>query len=185
MKIAFIGPDRTGKSNIAAALSEKLDIPVFKNSGEWCTELSSEDYFLNLLRFGGPFLMDFMVQTDVSVILDRFYPCELVYAKAFGRRTDEDVIARMDEQFASTRGRLVFCLRKDYSGLKDDVYPDDLSQAKLEEIGALYEKFHESTACESHLIYTDDMDLDRQLDDILNFLQNVENKMGVLIQSND
>ena len=176
MKIAFVGPDHTGKSNIAMALSEKLNVPVFKNSGEWCTELGSEDYFLNLLRFGGPFLMDFMVQTNANVILDRFYPCELVYAEAFSRQTDENVIARMDEQFAAAGGKLIFCLKKDYSGLKDDVYPDDLPQTKLEEIGTLYEKFHKSTACESCIIYTDDMDLGRQLDDILNFLQNGEVK---------
>ena len=85
MKIAFIGPDMTGKSNIAAALSSDLNIPVFKNTSEWKTKLSGEDYFVNLLKFGGPFLMDFMKQTDVDVILDRFYPCELVYAEAFNR----------------------------------------------------------------------------------------------------
>ena len=55
MMIAFIGPDMTGKSNIAAELSRQTGIPVFKNSGEWNTELDSPDYFLNLLRFGGPF----------------------------------------------------------------------------------------------------------------------------------
>jgi len=176
MKIAFVGPDRTGKSNIAEALSDKLGIPVFKNSDEWHTALDSEDYFLNLLRFGGPFLMDFMVQTGVSVILDRFYPCELVYSKAFGRQTDESVISWMDKKFAAAGGKLIFCLKKDYSGLKDDVYPDDLPQTKLEEIGTLYEEFYEATACESCLIYTDDVDLDRQLGDILNFLRNGEAK---------
>ena len=92
MKLAFIGPDMTGKSNIAAELSKRLGVPVFKNSGEWKTELNSENYFLNLLRYGGPFLMDFMKQTDVDVILDRFYPCELVYAEAFGRDTERSLI---------------------------------------------------------------------------------------------
>ena len=92
MMIAFIGPDMTGKSNIAAELSRQTGIPVFKNSGEWNTELDSPDYFLNLLRFGGPFLMDFMKQTDANVILDRFYPCELVYSEAFGRETDRRAI---------------------------------------------------------------------------------------------
>ena len=65
MKVAFIGPDMTGKSNIAAELSRRTDTPVFKNSGEWKTELDSPDYFLNLLRYGGPFLMDFMKQKDL------------------------------------------------------------------------------------------------------------------------
>ena len=103
MKIAFIGPDMTGKSNIAAALSSDLNIPVFKNTSEWKTKLSGEDYFVNLLKFGGPFLMDFMKQTDVDVILDRFYPCELVYAEAFNRETDTSAISWMDSNFGKKR----------------------------------------------------------------------------------
>ena len=132
MKVAFIGPDMTGKSNIASELSKRLDIPVFKNSGEWKTELDSPDYFLNLLRYGGPFLMDFMKQTDVSVILDRFYPCELVYSQAFDRDTDLKAISWMDEQFSNEGGVFILCLREDYSGLVDDVFPEDLPEEKLE-----------------------------------------------------
>ena len=143
MKIAFVGPDRTGKSNIAAALSEKLKVPVFKNSGEWATDLKSEDYFLGLLKFGGPFLMDFIRQTDVSVIMDRFYPCEYAYAKAFNRETDEKTIWWLDSEFACAGGKMIFCLKKDYSGCKDDVYPDDLPEEKLIEIDSYYKRVNE------------------------------------------
>ena len=120
MQLAFIGPDMTGKSNIAEALASKLNIPVFKNSGEWKTKLDSPDYFLNLLRYGGPFLMDFMRQTKSPVILDRFYPCELVYARAFDRETDNKVVDWMDKSFAEIGGKFILCVRKDYSGLIDD-----------------------------------------------------------------
>ncbi len=174
MKIAFVGPDRTGKSNIAEALSKELLIPVFKNSGEWRTELDATDYFLNLLRFGGPFLMDFMDQTNSSVILDRFYPCELVYAKAFGRETDEKVVQWMDENFAKSGGKLIFCLRKSYAGLVDDVYPDDLPPSKLEEISSLYLDFQKQTACDSLVIYTDGENLEDQLGQIFDFLKEGE-----------
>ena len=108
MIVAFIGPDMTGKSNIAAALSEDADIPVFKNGGEWKTELDSEDYFVNLLKFGGPFLMDFMKQTKPNVILDRFYPCELVYSKAFGRETDMKAVSWMDNEFSKMHGKFIY-----------------------------------------------------------------------------
>ncbi len=170
MKIAFIGPDMTGKSNIAAALSEKLAVPVFKNTSEWKTQLDSEDYFLNLLRFGGPFLMDFMKQTDVSVILDRFYPCELVYAEAFGRETDTDAISWMDKEFSAAGGKFVICLKKDYSNLVDDVFPDELPPEKLKQLDSLYRTFCKNTSCDSLILYTDDHDLDRQVGDILQFL---------------
>ena len=170
MKLAFIGPDMTGKSNIAAELSKQLDIPVFKNSGEWKTQLDSPDYFLNLLRYGGPFLMDFIRQTDTSVILDRFYPCELVYSQAFERETDMGAVNWMDTNFAEAGGKFIICLRKDYSGLVDDQYPDELPTAMLEKLDFLYRTFYDTTACECLILETDDMNLNRQVNEIKMFL---------------
>ena len=170
MMIAFIGPDMTGKSNIAAELSNQLDIPVFKNSGEWKTQLDSPEYFLNLLRYGGPFLMDFMRQTNVDVILDRFYPCELVYADAFERQTDRSAIGWMDRNFAEAGGKFIICLRKDYEGLVDDQYPDDLPVTMLEKLDGLYRTFAETTDCECLILETDDRDLKNQTKKIRMFL---------------
>ena len=170
MKIAFIGPDMTGKSNIAAELSSRLNVPVFKNSGEWKTELDSEDYFLNLLRFGGPFLMDFIKQTNSNVILDRFYPCEMVYAKAFGRDTDMKVISWMDNQFSDSGGKFIICLRKDYSGLVDDVYPDELTPEVLQNLDGFYREFAKFTNCDFLILHTDDRNLENQINKILEFL---------------
>ena len=170
MIVAFIGPDMTGKSNIASALSKDIDVPVFKNSGEWKTELGSEDYFVNLLKFGGPFLMDFMKQVKPNAILDRFYPCEMVYSKAFGRDTDMKAIAWMDNEFSKLNGKFIICLKRNYEGLVDDVYPDQLPTEKLVELDDLYKDFYSTTACNSLVLYTDDMDLDRQVSDIKQFL---------------
>ena len=171
MKLAFIGPDMTGKSNIAAELSKRINVPVFKNSGEWKTQLGSEDYFLNLLRFGGPFLMDFMKQTNIDVILDRFYPCELVYSQAFNRSTDMNAISWMDNEFFTAGGKFVICLKKSYAGLVDDVFPDQLPTEKLMQLDELYKDFYNFTQCESMILYTDDLNLDRQVSDILSFLK--------------
>jgi hypothetical protein len=171
MKLAFIGPDMTGKSNIAEALSDDLNIPVFKNSGEWKTNLSSEDYFVNLLRYGGPFLMDFIKQTNASVILDRFYPCELVYSTAFGRSTDMSAIDWMDNEFSKAGGKFIICLKKSYRGLVDDVYPDQLPTEKLDELDKLYRDFYEYTKCDAYILYTDDENLERQISYIKNCLK--------------
>tara|TARA_B100000161_G_C33533483_1_gene407261 strand:+ start:591 stop:1118 length:528 start_codon:yes stop_codon:yes gene_type:complete len=170
MIVAFIGPDMTGKSNIASALSKDIGAPVFKNTGEWKTELGSEDYFVNLLRFGGPFLMDFMKQTKPNVILDRFYPCELVYSRAFNRQTDLKAIAWMDNEFSKIHGKFIICLKRNYEGLVDDVYPDQLPTEKLIELNDFYKDFYSTTKCESLILYTDDMDIDRQVADIKQFL---------------
>ena len=169
--IAFIGPDMTGKSNIAAELSEQTGIPVFKNSGEWQTELDSPEYFLNLLRYGGPFLMDFMRQTNSQVILDRFYPCELVYSEAFNRETDLNAISWMDSNFAEAGGKFIVCLRKDYSGLIDDQYPDDLPTNMLEKLDSGYRSFIDATKCDCLILETDDRDLNKQIQKIKIFLE--------------
>ena len=170
MKLAFIGPDMTGKSNIAEELSYQSGIPVFKNSGEWKTQLDSPDYFLNLLRYGGPFLMDFIRQTDTSVILDRFYPCEYVYASAFDRETDMDAIMWMDKNFSKINGKFIICLRKDYSGLVDDQYPDQLPHEMLKTLDVKYREFAEYTSCDYLILETDDMDLNKQIKKIKIFL---------------
>jgi hypothetical protein len=170
MKLAFIGPDMTGKSNIAEELSRQTGLPVFKNSGEWKTQLDSSDYFLNLLRYGGPFLMDFIRQTNISVILDRFYPCELVYATAFGRGTDMSAIDWMDKNFREVGGKFIICLRQDYSGLIDDQYPDQLPPEMLRILDANYREFAEYTGCDFLILETDDMDLNKQVKKIKMFL---------------
>tara|TARA_Y100001973_G_C5137040_1_gene300888 strand:+ start:362 stop:922 length:561 start_codon:yes stop_codon:yes gene_type:complete len=170
MMIAFIGPDMTGKSNIAAELSKQTNIPVFKNSGEWNTELGSPDYFLNLLRYGGPFLMDFMRQTNANVILDRFYPCELVYAECFERETDYSAIRWMDQSFAKAGGKFIVCVRKDYSGLIDDQYPEDLPTEMLERLDEGYRKWANATNCECLILETDDKNLNNQIKKIKMFL---------------
>ncbi len=171
MMIAFIGPDMTGKSNIAAELSRQTGIPVFKNSGEWQTELDSPEYFLNLLRYGGPFLMDFMKQTRSKVILDRFYPCELIYSEAFGRETDLTAISWMDSNFAEAGGKFIVCLRKDYAGLIDDQYPDDLPTEMLEKLDIGYRSFASVTKCDCLILETDDRDLNKQIQKIKMFLE--------------
>ena len=170
MKVAFIGPDMTGKSNIAEELSRQTDVPVFKNSSEWKTQLDSPDYFLNLLKYGGPFLMDFIRQTGVSVILDRFYPCEYVYAEAFERETDMNAILWMDENFSEVGGKFIICLRKDYSGLVDDQYPDQLPPEMLKKLDIYYRKFAERTSCDYLILETDDIDLNKQVKEIKIFL---------------
>ena len=169
--IAFIGPDMTGKSNIAAELSKQSGIPVFKNSGEWQTKLDSPEYFLNLLRYGGPFLMDFMKQTSASVILDRFYPCELVYSEAFNRKTDMTAISWMDKNFAAAGGKFIVCLRKNYEGLVDDQYPEDLPTDMLYKLDKLYRTFVDTTDCDCFVLETDDKDLNKQIEKIKMFLE--------------
>jgi len=112
-----------------------------------------------------------MKQTDVDVILDRFYPCELVYAEAFNRETDTSAISWMDSNFAAAGGKFVVCLRKNYEGLVDDQYPDDLPTSMLYMLDKLYRSFVETTACDCLILETDDRDLNKQIKKIKMFLE--------------
>jgi hypothetical protein len=170
MIVAFIGPDMTGKSNIAIKLSQEIDLPVFKNTGEWKATLDSEDYYLNLLRFGGTFLMDFLVQTKPSAILDRFYPCELVYSQVFNRKTNRYIIEDLDKKFASIGGKFIFCYKECYAEIKDDLFPDAINEKNLLEIENGYRDFLSITSCDVLELETSDMDLKSQVSKIRDFL---------------
>ena len=114
--------------------------------------------------------MDFIRQTNMSVILDRFYPCELVYAQAFNRETDLKALSWMDTNFSEVGGKFIICLRKDYTGLVDDQYPDQLPTPMLEKLDFLYRTFYDTTACDCLILETDDMDLNKQVNQIKIFL---------------
>lgn len=168
--LSFEGPDRCGKSEIAAELSRQLGIPVFKNTGEWITDLKDPSYFKNLLVFGGTFLIDFICQTRPSAILDRHYPSEWVYSRYFNRETDNDILRKIDEKFAEAGGKIVICRRKSYNGICDDLHSYVDSNA-LKGLDALYEEFTRWTKCEVLTVWVDDENLERETLEIREWLK--------------
>lgn len=169
MLIAFEGPDRCGKSEIAAELSRQTGVPVFKNSGEWFTDLRDPSYFKNLLVYGATFLADFMQQTKASVIMDRNYASEWVYSKYFSRETDLEILRKVDEKFAASGGRFVICRRKSYNGIRDDLH-DYIDSETLAGIDSLYEEFAKWTRCDVVTVWVDDEDLSREIKEIREWL---------------
>ena len=168
--LAFEGPDRCGKSEMAAELSRQLGVPVFKNSGEWFTDLRDPSYFKNLLTYGATFLADFLCQTRVSAIMDRNYASEWVYARYFGRETDDVVLRKVDEKFAEAGGKIVICRRKSYNGIRDDLHSYIDSHA-LEGLDSLYQEFEKWTKCEVLTIWVDDENLERETLEIREWLR--------------
>ena len=169
MLIALEGPDRCGKSEIAAEVSRQLGIPVFKNSGEWFTDLRDPSYFKNLLTYGATFLADFLCQTRSSAIMDRNYASEWVYSKYFNRETDSEVLRKVDQKFAEAGGKIVICRRKSYNGICDDLHSYVDSHA-LEGLDSLYVEFEEWTRCEVLTIWVDDENLEREVAEIKRWL---------------
>jgi len=171
MIIAFEGVDRCGKTEISRELSRQLSIPVFKNTGEWSTDLRDPTYFKNLLIYGGTFLIDFIHQVRPDAILDRYYPSEWVYSRFFKRDTNEEIISRIDQKFADAGGKIILCRRKSYDGKQDDLHTY-LDSNTLERLDKIYAEFAEWTKCDLLTLWVDDENLERQIAEIMAWLTN-------------
>jgi len=169
-QIIFLsGPDRCGKSNIAAALSNAMNIKVFKASSEHHTFLGDQKAFLNDLRYADPRTHDLLFQICFSIIFDRGYPCERVYATFFKRETDHKVLKLIDDAYAKLGAKIVICTRRSFKGIVDDLNTS-LDENALQQISDLYMEFVKWTKCQTYILYVDDEDLDREVTEIMNWL---------------
>lgn len=159
-----VGPDMTGKTQIAKALSQKLNIPYFKNENENFGD--KKDFFINSLRYFAPPLASFIKQTGQSVIIDRGHPCEWVYSQVFKRETDMQALTQVDQAFADLGAIIIFCWRTKHLR-DDDAHPDILNTSKLAELQEKYREFCRWTKCKVIPLCVDDEDLKREVDDIL------------------
>lgn len=166
--VFFVGPDRVGKSHIAKELSRRTGIPYFKASSEHESFLKGPERFVNQLRYADPRVLDLLKQTGHSVVFDRGFPCELVYATALGRKSDMTVLSALDEGYSKLYAKVIVCFRSSYAGIKDDLDPS-IDEAKLTELSALYVKFSRWTKCHVHLLNVDDENLDREVNEVAQF----------------
>ena len=173
MIIAFEGVDRCGKTEISRELSRQHGLPVFKNTGEWSTDLKDATYFKNLLVYGGTFLIDFISQVKPDVIFDRYYPSEWVYSRYFNRDTNDDILRKIDQKFSDIGGKIILCRRKSYHGIFDDMH-EYLDSKALSSLDKIYEDFAKWTKCEVFTLWVDDENLTRQISEINSWLNSKE-----------
>lgn len=179
----FVGPDMTGKTNIAQNVSRLTGIPYFKASLERSTYLSRKDRFVNELRYADPRVADVLRQTGYSIIFDRGYPCELVYSSVLQRETDYVAIAAADNAYAELGAQIVLCVRSSYDGIVDDIDPN-LDSTRLTQLSRAYMYFVEGyTKCESMVLNVDDEDLDRETDEVLRFMGYTELERSMMLSA--
>jgi len=176
MTIVFVvGPDMVGKTEIAHELARRLGDPklYFKATSEHTSFLSSRvavnDQFLNQLRFADPRVYDLLRQTGHSVIFDRGYPCEYVYAHVLHRETDMVMINHMDRAWASLGAKIVLCHRSSYEGIVDDLDPS-IEVNMLTRLHEKYMEFATWTQCPLLKLNVDDEDLSREVTEALDFI---------------
>lgn len=163
------GPDRSGKTNILKATELVTGIPVFKASSERDNFLRGQDKFLNEIRYADPRTLDLLTQVKFSVLMDRAYPCEWVYSRYFGRLSDDAMIQRLDERYAALGAKVLICTRRSFAGIKDDLN-ESLNGQELHKISELYMRFAEYTRCKTHVLYTDDENLSREVGEVVKFI---------------
>jgi thymidylate kinase len=167
--IVFEGPDGCGKTNMAKALSNKTGVPYFKNKDEWKHFKGDTTYFVNALTYGDPYFLSYLEQTQASVIVDRWYPSEWVYAQVFDRPTNYDVLQAIDNHAASIGTKIIIPVRSNYSNVVDQ-FADIVTPSMLEKIHNQYMEFQSWTRCQTFSLNVDDEDLDRELTEILDFI---------------
>jgi hypothetical protein len=167
------GPDNNGKTHIGQKLSQMLEIPYFKNTDEWGAFLKKPEYFVNTLNYAEPFFLNYLKQTKASIILDRSYPSEWVYSKAFNRKTDMHQLQRVDEAYAELGAKIIICHRTDYTNQVDELFPEQIDSSKLVDIDELYNQFAVWTKCKLLRLNVDDENMSREIADINTFLDMV------------
>ena len=167
--IIFDGPDGCGKTNISLALSALLNVPYFKNTAEWDFFENDPTYFKNCITYGAPFLLSYLQQSHASVIEDRGHPSEWVYSRVFNRETNEEVLKLVDQKYAELGTKIVIPIRSDYGHVVDQF--ESVDAEKLNKIHDVYMEFLEWTACETLVINVDDENLDREIKEIMHFLE--------------
>lgn len=158
------GPDGTGKTNIAYALSKAMDVPYFRMPSQH--ENWRKGRFKEALEFDQTYIAEFLRQTRMGVVIDRAYPAEWAYSRAFGRETNEEVLQQVDTAFARFGAYIVVPLRHDYSENKrDELVPNEM----LPVLHTRYEEFCRWSKCSTIRIYVDAFDnsLSRQIPKIV------------------
>ncbi len=179
-QVLFVcGPDMTGKTQIAKELSRLTHIPYFKASSEHKAFLGDQKSFIDEIRHADPRMVDFIEQTEMSVIFDRGFPCEGVYSLFFKRPTDAAALRYLDEAYAKLRARVLICTRRSFTGVVDDLNPK-LGKDALEEISRLYQLFATYSRCRTYTLYVDDEDLERETNEALSFMGYDENDIRMI-----
>jgi len=168
MIIFFEGPDRTGKSNIASALSPIVRAPVYKNKIEhalYRDNITSQ--FKNVVEISSVIELKFAKLYN-DIIFDRNFISEWVYGHATGREVNIDLIARLDYEYSSLGACIIYCYKLDYGTDFDDEFFDVEQMVRVSELYQEYLLSH--TGMRVLQLNTENKNITTQIDTICNFL---------------
>lgn len=167
--VIFGGPDRCGKTTIAKELSRNTGIPYFKPTNQGHFARNDPSVFEHQTRWGETKLLDFIIQTKASAIMDRGFPCDYAYSKVLGRQTAWDSIDALDEGYAELGALLVITLKTNYTGMADDQWAV-INEEKLKRLDNAYRVYAKSSKMRTLILETDDQNLKKQIEAVMMYL---------------
>ena len=151
------GHDKSGKSTIATALSEQLNIPIFKvvrNKYWWDPEIN-----LKYLTEG---ITQFIEQTKTSVILDRWVPSDYMYSKLFNRPINYDTIFNIDERLSKLNTTIIYCHKNKEAFEFDEEDKEFINMTMYDKMTELYREYSDKSKCNHLWLNTSDENLFEQ-----------------------
>lgn len=164
IRVIFIGPDRVGKTEISKELSKNLNVPVYK-SGREDDVFKQKDAQYNILKWGVYEQIKMIEVCNMSIIFDRFFPCEFVYSKVFKRNSDDKLIFDYDRWWNKLNGKIILLHKPTLS--ENDKF---VNKEQYQKIKNLYLEYVSKTSCKNLVMDTSDRNLNVQVEKIKKFL---------------
>ena len=115
-------------------------------------------------------MTQFIEQTNVSVILDRWMGSDYMYDKLFNRHSDMNKILDIDKRLAKLNAVIIICYKQPKYYTKDEKDSKLFKQEEYSKMTALYKKYAKISNCRILMIDTSDENLDKQLNKIIAFI---------------
>ena len=162
-----------GHASASEEVALESSLNVLRRKIDRVKEIESNRFLYDLL-IADPRMVDFMKQTGQSVVMDRGFPCERVYAEVMNRETDQLVLQQIDEAYNELGTKIVICVRNCYDGIVDDI-DVRIDASVLCQLDERYRNLHNTLACQTMLLRVDDehgrdRTLDDEMSEILPFL---------------
>lgn len=164
--IILEGHDRSGKSHIAKALSKELAIPIYKahRDKHWWDPIINIHYFTEAVT-------QFIEQTGISVILDRWMPSDYMYSTLFKRDISFNKIFELDARFAKMNALLVICFKNEDKYIVDTEDFEFVNPKMYTQMTELYTEYCKQSKIKNILfLNTSDENINSQIKTILNAL---------------
>tara|TARA_B100000700_G_C15034356_1_gene852104 strand:- start:648 stop:1166 length:519 start_codon:yes stop_codon:yes gene_type:complete len=163
--IIFEGPDMCGKTEIAQAVSDRLNVPVYKSGLEHDLFHCKNAQYL-VLKYGNYEMIKLLETTNANVIFDRFFPSEWVYSQVYDRTRDLELVMKYDKYWASLGGKIIWLDKPQMDG-EDEL----IDSSRYNEIRQKYKQYMSLTDCDVFRLDTTDRNLEKQVNKICNFIQ--------------